>query len=153
MSLRPDNFLALEPLIVARLKSVLPADVHVLSAADLAGVAESAQPTPAVHVLYRGYRVRDADVPAFASIEQTWLTVIAARNLTDLASGSDARQAAGPLAADVIDALYQHRFSELSGARPLRITQAPEAGYRAGYFYLPLGWICPITFKPAPCAE
>jgi len=121
MSLRPDNFLALEPLIVARLKSALPADVHVLSAADLAGIAESAQPTPAVHVLYRGYRVRDADVPAFAAIEQTWLTVIAARNLTDLASGSDARQAAGPLAADVIDALYQHRFSDYKGTSHFRL--------------------------------
>ncbi len=153
MSLRPDNFLALEGLIVARLKSALPSTVRVLSAADMAGITESSQPTPAVHVLYRGYRVRDSEVLAFASIEQTWLTVIAVRNVTDLTSGTDARQSAGPLAADVIDALYQYRFGELSGARPLRITQAPEAGYRAGYFYLPLGWICPITFKPALCAE
>jgi hypothetical protein len=149
MSLRPDNFLALEPLITAHLRSALSPGVYVLSAADLVGLVEATQPTPAVHVLYRGYRVRESDVPAFVSIEQTWLTVVAVRNLANLAVGSDARQSAGVLAAQVIDAMYQHRFADLSGARPMHITQAPEAGYRDGHFYLPLGWSCPITFKPA----
>ena len=151
----PDNFLAAEPLIVARLRAMLPAEVHVLSAADLATVAEEQQPTPAVHVLYGAYRVADSSVGAMASVEQSWLTVIVTRHLSDIEQGFHARQAAGPLAAQVMDALFRHRLRRADGktlgAGPLRMDEAPSPGFSNGRFYLPLAWVCPINFATEAC--
>ena len=151
----PSNFLAAEPLIIARLRAVLPAHVHVLAAADLADVSADMQPTPAVHVLYQGYSVADNRTPAFAAVDQQWLTVIVARNLRDITGGFDARQDAGPLAAQVMDALYRHRLKAADGtyfgAAPLRLDSAPQAGFADGHFYLPLGWTAPITFGSDTC--
>lgn len=153
--MKPDNFLAAEPLIIARLRAVLPADVHVLAAADVAAVASDDQPTPAVHVLYNGYATTDASTGAFASVDQTWLTVVVARNVADIETGHHARQDAGPLAAKVIDALNRHRLrgdaNQPLGARPLRLETAPEPGYKDGRFYLPLAWLCAINFWSDAC--
>ena len=58
-----NNFLAPEPFIVDRLKDALAdlrPQVHVLTASDLALVKEESQPTPAVHVIWNGFRVADA---------------------------------------------------------------------------------------------
>lgn len=146
----PDNFLFLEPLIHAALRERLAAHVYVLSAADLAGVAEAHQPTPAVHVVYRDYRVTDARVASHAGVEQHWLTVVVCRHLGDLTGGMDARAAAGPLAAQVFDALHARR---LPGAKPLRLAQAPAAGFSAGHFYLPIGWTAEINLRSDTCAS
>lgn len=151
----PSNFLAVEPLLIARLRAVLPQEVYVLAAADLAQVAAGHQPTPAVHVLYGGYRVADSRTGAMAVIEQRWITVVVARNLRDIEGGHDARQDAGPLAAQVMDALYRHRLRDESGApigtSPLRLDEAPAPGFDDGHFYLPLGWICPVSFQTDTC--
>ncbi len=151
----PNNFLAAEPLIVARLRAVLPPEVHVLAAADLAQVAGSQQPTPAVHVLYAGYRVDDSRTGAFAGVEQQWLTVVVTRNVADIEAGYHARQAAGPLAAQVMDALYRHRLRDGQGdpigLSPLRLDGAPQAGFDDGHFYLPLGWLCHVQFRSDAC--
>lgn len=151
----PDNFLAAEPLIVQRLRAVLPAEVHVLPAADLASVAAENQPTPAVHVLYDGYQVNDARTGAAVAIEQGWLTVIVTRNVADIEQGHNARQDAGPLAALVMDALYRHRLraegGQVLGSGPLRLTSAPSPGFADGRFYLPLGWTCPVNFVSDAC--
>lgn len=143
----PDNFLALEPLIIARLREVLPPHVYVLSAADLDAVAESTQPTPAVHLLYLGCRPAESR-DGFLTFEQTWLTVIVVRNLTDTTSGAAARQDAGPLAMQVVDALHRRKFPP---ARPLLPVKAPNAGFSAGHFYLPLAWTASISFRSDTC--
>lgn len=151
----PDNWMAAEPLIIARLRATLPPEVHVLSAADLAAVADGDQPTPAVHVLYLGYQVADSRTGALAAVDQQWLTVIHTRNVADIEQGFHARQQAGPLAAQVMDALYRHRLKDAQGqpigTSPLRLAPAPAAGYRDGDFYLPLGWICPVIFGSDTC--
>lgn len=144
----PDNFLALEPLIIARLREVLPAHVYVLSAAELANVAESTQPTPAVHVLYTGARPTEAEQPGFLTFEQTWLTVVAGRNVSDTTSGEAARADAGPLAMQVLGALHRHKFPN---ARPMTAAKAPSAGFSAGHFYLPLAWTASISFRSDTC--
>ena len=153
--MKPDNFLGAEPLIVARLKAVLPPDVHVLSASDLAKIAGGQQPTPAVHVVYGGYSVDDAKVPALARTVQEWITVVVDRNVADIEQGFHARQAAGPLACQVIDALHRHTLKEESGeplgAGPMRLTAAPTPGFDDGHFYLPLAWLCPINFTSDSC--
>ena len=154
--MKPDNFLGAEALIVARLKAVLSTDVHVLSASDLAKIVGAQQPTPAVHVVYGGYAVEDGKVPALVRTSQEWITVVVTRNVADIEQGFHARQAAGPLACQVIDALHRHTLKEESGeplgAGPMRLTAAPTPGFDDGHFYLPLAWLCPINFVSETCA-
>jgi hypothetical protein len=151
----PANFLGAEPLIIERLKAVLPPEVHVLSAADLADVAAEQQPTPAVHVVYGGYRAEDSRTGATTVVVQSWITVIVTRNVADIEQGFHARQAAGPLAGQVMDALYRHRLLRAPnvpfGSGPLRLAAAPAPGFDAGHFYLPLGWECSINVLTDAC--
>jgi phage gp37-like protein len=143
------SLLALESALVERLKARLPAGVHVLSAADLAGVAEGSQPTPAVHVVYQGYRVSESRPDGRAArIEQTWLVVVAVRNVRDARSGGAARADAGDLAESVIAAIMGWQPEGTSS--PLKLTTAPRAGYAAGHIYMPLGFACETTVKGLP---
>ena len=48
-------FTDIEQALVERLKAEMP-NVHVLTATELSEVDEARQPTPAVHVIYNGYR-------------------------------------------------------------------------------------------------
>ena len=151
----PSNFLAAEPLIVERLKAVLPPEVHVLCAADLTQIADGQQPTPAVHVVYGGYQVEDSRVPASLKLVQIWFTVIVTRNVADIEQGYHARQAAGPLADQVLNALYRHGLKgedgRAIGSAALRLAAAPAPGFEDGHFYLPLQWECPINFLSNGC--
>ncbi len=150
----PRNFLAAEPLLIARLRAVMSAEVHVLSAADLAGVASDQQPTPAVHVLYTGYRPTETRTGALVGVEQQWLTVVVTRNVADIESGFHARQDAGPLAGLVMDALNRQRLRDAGGPigmAPIRLDTAPAPGFDDGHFYLPLGWVVPINFRSDEC--
>ncbi|MCK9988677.1 MAG: hypothetical protein AzoDbin1_05149 [Azoarcus sp.] len=141
MTPAPVDFLALEPLLVARLRAALPPEVSVLTATDLATVAEGTQPVPAVHVLYRGYvPARPGEAAAtWESLDQYWLTVVAVSNASNVIAGDAARAAAGPLMGAVIAALGGY-VPDLPGFKSLRLTDAPEAGYRSGFGYFPLGW-------------
>ncbi|MEW6446327.1 MAG: DUF1834 domain-containing protein [Pseudomonadota bacterium] len=131
--------LQLESHIIARLRERLPGHVHVLSAADLAGVAEGSQPTPAVHVVYQGYRVIESRPDGRAArLQQTWLVVVAVRNVRDASAGSAARSDAGLLADGVIAALMGWKLDAVN--KPLKLTNAPAAGFRAGFLYVPLAF-------------
>lgn len=138
------SFLDAETDIITALKAALPSKVHVLGSDDLAGVSQGNQPTPAVHVLYRSYSVDDQN-PAFANIVQTWLTVVAVRNVTDLRHGSSARREVSAL----IDSVFATLFNaEIQGAR-MALASAPAHGYNAGHAYFPLAWTLPITLSGA----
>lgn len=144
------HFLALEQILIERLRALLPAHVHVLSAADLAAVTEATQSTPAVHVLYRNYRPGTPKPAGRVETTQDWLTVVAVRNLRSLASGDQVRDAAGPLLAQVVDAL--DRYQPGAGFGSLALADAPPAGYSAGHGYFPLGWRVSVklTARPGP---
>lgn len=131
--------LHLEPTIVERLKAVLPKAVRVMSAADLAGVQQATQLAPAVHVMYQGYRVKKTEANDLVSlVEQTWLTVIVVRNARDQKAGADARIDAGPIALAVHQALAG--WLPEGACSNLRLADAPNAGFDAGLFYMPLAW-------------
>lgn len=133
------SLLILEPELLARLKEQLaplrPA-VHVLSAADLEGVAEAQQLTPAVHLIYQGYRVvqHRAD-KRLARIEQTWLTVVAVRNVRAVKTGTAARTDAGQLAGAVL--LGMLGWKAPSAATGFELANAPPARFSGGHLYLP----------------
>ncbi len=133
------SFLALESALVERLKARLPAGAHVLTRADLASVTEGSQPTPAVHVVYQGYRVAESRPDGRAArLQQTWLVIVAVRNVRDAAAGSAARGDAGSLADAVIAALMGWKPAGVN--KPLKLVNAPASGYRAGHLYLPLAF-------------
>ena len=146
----PNNFLEPEAHIVARLKEALagvkPA-VHVLTAADLAKVKEENQPTPAVHVVWNGFRVLQArEDGAAARLDHTWLVVAAVRNVRTLQSGQDARAAAGELAARAGAALMGYRPPNVAG--PMRLAPSPGSGISpAGFMYLPLAFLVETVFQ------
>lgn len=151
MAITPNNFLGLEPLIVARLKDRLPPNVSVLSMADTAEIDAAHQPAPAVGVFYNGYTANaERPVRATAPVAQTWVTYVVARNLARLADGTDAREDAGAIASAVIDALHGWRVGE--GFGTLFLTNAPAADYANGLFYLPLGWSVQIP-QALTCGE
>lgn len=144
-----NNFLALEPHLVARLKEQLaelrPA-VHVLTAAQLADVDEQKQLTPAVHVIHSGFRVRDARSDGRAAqLEHTWLIVAAVKSSREIKSGAAAREQAGQLAARAGAALMGLKVPGLTQA-PLILAPAPAARYQAGYLYLPLAFTVVTVF-------
>lgn len=135
------DFLAVGAEIQARLRaefSGTAADtVHVLSAADLAGVTEERQLTPALHVVLQGYRpLEDRRDGRAARIEQTWLVVAVTRNVRSVRSGEDARHEAGRLALRAMTRLMGWRPP--SAASPLSLAAAPGPRFVAGALYLPL---------------
>ena len=145
----PNNFLEPEPHIVARLKEAFagrtPA-VHVLTASDLAGIKEELQPTPAVHVIWNGFRLLESRADGKASrLDHTWLVVSAVRNVRTLKSGEAARSDAGELAACAGAALMGFRPPNVAG--PMRLAPAPGAGHRAGFMYLPLAFLVESVFQ------
>ena len=144
--LHANNFLAPEPYIVARLKELLPG-VHVLTAADLAATKEESQPVPAVHVIWNGFRVKEArEDGRVAWLDHEWLIVSAVRNVRGLKSGADARQEAGELAARAGAAVMGYRPPNVAG--PMRLAPSPGAGYsQAGYLYLPLAFLVGSVFQ------
>jgi phage gp37-like protein len=143
------NFLALESELVARLKECLADQVppvYVLTSSELADVAEEKQLTPAVHVMYQGYRpVETRSDGAISRVQQTWLAVVATRNTRNLVSGGDARQEAGALAGLVSGALMG--FNPASAAKPLMLAAAPSAEYSGGHQYLPLAFTTELVLK------
>ena len=143
----PNNFLEPEAHIVERLKSLLPANVHVLTAADLQTTKEESQPVPAVHVIWNGFRVRESRSDGRASkLAHEWLIVSTVRNVRSLKTGQDARREAGELAARAGAALMGFRPPNVS--QPMQLAPAPGSGYsQAGYLYLPLAFEVESVFQ------
>lgn len=131
-----------EQLLVDRLRSAVAhirPVVHVLTAADLSDVAESQQPTPALHVVYRPFRVLQArEDGRLYHLQHTWLVVSATRNVANTRSGSPARRDASELMALAGGAVAG--FVPPGFLRPLKVTTPPAPGHHAGFQYLPLAF-------------
>lgn len=149
--LESNNFLALEPHLVSLVKNAVAGIspvVHVLTAADLADVKESAQRTPAVHLIYGGYQVVEDQKTAWR-LAHTWYAVVVVKHVGAQRTGAAARAAAGPLLALVLGALAG---ASLPGAtRPLEWITPPRPEFRAGVQYLPSAFTAETIFrKPQP---
>jgi hypothetical protein len=144
-----DNLMLLELPLMERLAAQL-ADltpkVHVLAAADLAGVTEATQVTPAVHLVYHGYRIVESRSDGGAArLEQTWLATVATRNMKNLRSGAAARTDAGLIAARIAAALMG--FRPAGASKPLRLAEGPGAGFSNGFAYLPLAFVAELALS------
>lgn len=140
MSLPTEDFLALEPLIVDRLKARCPAARAVLSVDDLADVAERSQTAPALHVVYGGFRVSGgADSARSAVTEQRWLVVVVTRCSAQRgAAPAETRARSGVLAREALAALMGWR--PVPGMRPLALATPPNPIFSKGMAYIPLAF-------------
>lgn len=144
--MRQPTFLGAEALIAARLKERLPKHVRVLCLADVAGAQESELPVPSVRVVYDGYRISDENWST-TTFEQTYVVVVAVKNVRNLRDGSGAREEASPLIDDVIDALTGF---QPEGYAPLTATNTVKPGYVDGRGYYPLAFTTQFRRKK-PC--
>lgn len=143
------SFLSLETALVERLKATLPSGVQVLNAADLAGVAEGSQPTPAVHVVYDSGAIKQLTPDGRAAkVEQLWYAVIAVRNVRAVRSGSAARGDASALVDQVLAALMGWQAAPIQA--PLMLSGLPKTQYAAGFMYLPLAFKAEVVLSNPP---
>jgi hypothetical protein len=141
------GFLAIEPLLVARISQrVIVPGLKVITAADMAGIKENAQPVPAVHVIYDGCTMREEK--GLVEIVERWITAVAVRNLKSTRSGEDARQDAG----QIMDAVFAALLGwQADGVKPLLPADPPRASFNAGFGYFPLAWSARLKKIPMPC--
>lgn len=129
------DFLAAEGLIIERLKQKLGDQVRkVAGAPDLDGVRSASQVTPAVYVIYGGYRPDRNNGPDMVELTQRWLVVVTVRNVRDSVSGEGVREDAGGLAYAAMTALMGWRPTDHT---PLILEAAPPPGIDKGYGYFP----------------
>ncbi|MFA7239373.1 MAG: hypothetical protein WC091_04615 [Sulfuricellaceae bacterium] len=136
-----DNYLGLEPLLIARLHAAAPGFREIIGMADLASMQASRQTTPAALVIYQGDALSGGDSRAGQGavqvVVQTWLVVVAVRNERDTLGGADARCDAGVLITRTLQALSGW---QAPGFRPLVRVNAPKPGFNAGFAYFPLAF-------------
>ena len=131
-----NDWMAIEPRLVALVSKAvegLKPAVHVLTASDLSVVKESAQRTPAIHVIYGGYRITN-DLRVSWQLAHTWYVVAADRNVASITSGQPARRSAGSLLALVTGRLV---CAQVQGAvSSLQLITPPPAQYLNGFQYI-----------------
>ncbi len=146
-----DAFFELQPLLLDKLKAAVAGmspKVHVLTADDLAGVVENQQFTPAVHLVYQRYKVLETRSDGTsARLAQDWLCIVTTRSQKAIRAGDAARENAGQLACKVCGVLMGYK--PLAMCKPTQIANAPDAGYSAGFQYLPLAFTTEIIFQPS----
>lgn len=144
------NLFDLEPVLLARLReylSDLRPSVKVMTADDLEGVEESKQFTPAVHLIYQTYGVNESRPDGTqARITQPWLVVVATSRKKAIRAGDAAREDAGAIAMRVCAALMG--FRPTGSSKPMQLVSPPDAGYSAGFMYLPLAFEAEMILQP-----
>ena len=131
-----ENYLALEPLIAARLKERVPELRAVLGAPEYAAIEAVAPPTPCAFVVYVGDLIESQG--SGEVVAQRWGVVLAVSNVSDQASGEAKRAEAGRLLEPALKALTNWRASP--DFRPLRRVQAPPPTYTQAVGYFPLAF-------------
>lgn len=135
----------IEQKIVERLKAVLPAEVHVATETDIQAVEELRKLAPACWVIYDGFSVGDRIANgAVQSVSQEWQIVVAAQSAKGRGNAAAARDEAGELALQVLQALLGFH---IGGGKYLHLADAPGPIYSAGYCHLPLAFTNAATFK------
>lgn len=140
------DYLALEPLLVARLTSAVSGVKVVQGVADLASLASKQQVTPAIYVIYLGDIVGTAAGKAQPT-DQIWAVVPTVYYADASDTGEGARRLAGPLITRTLAALSHWR--PRMDMKPLqRMASSTPAAYDDGYGYFPLLFTSGFVFIP-----
>lgn len=125
--------------IVSRLKArCATASDNIFSTADLAGVKERSQVTPALHVVLHSYRPLSDDSGPTSRWSEIYLVVIVVKHARQV-SGTDAiRNAAEPLLAEALAALDGWRCPGCIGT--VRAIDPPNPLFTDSFGYFPLAF-------------
>jgi hypothetical protein len=127
------------PLLEARLRAACPAaGDNVFTAADLAGVKEKSQVTPALHLVLHSYRPVADDGAADSLWREIWLVVAVVRNARQNVGTRALREAASPLLKEAVAALDGWRCPGATGV--VRAIDGPAPLFTDGLGYLPLAF-------------
>ena len=142
-----NDFMRLEAPLLALLAQAtagMSPAVRLFTAAELAQVKDAAQHTPAVHLIYGGYRIAE-DLGTAWRLAHKWYAVVVVRNVATQRSGQAARQDAGPMVTQVMGVLAG---AQVPGAtRALTLVTPPSASYRAGHQYIPTAYEAETIFR------
>ena len=132
------NYLSVEDALIERLRSCLPDLADVRSEASLDGVKGAQLPTPSALVLWAGDQVIHDSNPKAQLVAQTWVVCLVVKHSGDR-TGAQARDAAGPLITQVIQAV--RGWAPFDGADEFRWTEGvqPEL-VPGGTLYVPLAF-------------
>lgn len=137
------HFLAPGDLIIAQIQAALPGKFALVKhAADLAGVKDSLQVTPACHVLLQrmtlAAQLRQGDAVSWG---QEWLTVVVTRSAKEAKTGAGAMALAGPLVGALLRPGVLAGWRMTEGVAPLEpLAPPPPLLSTAGTLYVPLAW-------------
>jgi hypothetical protein len=144
---------AIEEAMIARLTAKMitepatPLVQNIYTAAQVAQMEERLQLSPSVTVIYNGYRT--AENLAQGAIQQvilSYLVIVAVRNAKAAATSLGVREDASPILDAAMEALMG--FRPITGASPLRLADAPGAGFSdAGFGYYPLAFEISRTYR------
>lgn len=146
------DYLALEPLLVERIRAEVSGLKTVQGVADLASLSPRQQVTPAVYVIYLGDAVGQSAGNA-QPVDQIWAVVPTVYYADAAGTGEGARRIAGPLIGRVLAALTN--WTPRIDMKPLRRVQSnTPAEYADNYGYFPLlfstGFIYPPLRRATP---
>lgn len=142
------SFFAVRAALVDTLRAALPAHVRVLTADDLDGVDEAKQPTPAVHVIYSGFRVVEtARLGRTALIEQDWLVVAVVKHAGDRAKATaESGERVEPLIQTILDTLMGWRHDS-TRMQPLTLATPPAPVARYPFYYFPIAFSATVALE------
>lgn len=143
-----ENYLELEPLIVARIEAQVPGLRKVFGMAELATIRERAvQFSPCACVVYDGDSVPAGEAArggqgVAQAVLQRWVVWLIVRNVRDGKDGAAARTDAGPLLSLLIKALAG--WTPTPPFRPLRRGNAPRPLFEDGAIHFPVLFEAPL---------
>ena len=127
------------PLLESRLKAKCPAaGDNVFSTADLAGVKEARQVTPALHVVLHSYQPLSDDGGSSSRWREVWLVVAVVKNVRQGVGAQAVRDDAAALLAETVAALDGWRCPGAVGF--VRAIAPPAPVITDGFGYFPLAF-------------
>lgn len=127
------------PLLEARLKALCPAaGDNIFATADLAGVREKAQVTPALHLVLHSYKPLSDDEGSSSRWQETWLAIAVVRNARQNVGAQAVRDEAPALLAEAMAALDGWHCPGTVGL--VRAIAPPPPLITDGFGYFPLAF-------------
>ena len=136
------SFLHSGALLLARLRDACPGFAgRVFSAADMAGVQERDQLTPAVHLVLDRYQPLGRSGSGETRWEEHWMAVVVVKNVArddrQMAQTADAAALAG----EILAALDGWSWRDGSGTHLVEICPAHPPLFTESHAYFPLGLV------------